>query len=69
MMQQDTNSKKFWKGVALLSILMGNQVANLNLTQVNELRTIENGVFRIILGATHCTVLETMRGDIGVSLM
>ena len=48
---------------------MGNQVANLNLTQVNELQTIENGVYRKILGAAHGTVLETMRGDIGVSLM
>ena len=48
---------------------MGNQVANLNLTQVNELQTIENGVYRKILGAAHGTVLETMRGDIGASLM
>ena len=61
--------KTFWKGVALPSILMGNQVANLNLTQVNELQTIENGVYRKILGAAHGTVLETMRGDIGASLM
>merc|ERR1712215_327714 len=51
------------------SILMENQVANLNLTQVNELQTIENGVYRKILGAAHGTVLETMRGDIGASLM
>ena len=50
MLQQDTNRKKFWKGVALPSIIMENQIANLNLTQVNELQTIENGVYRKILG-------------------
>ena len=48
---------------------MGNQVANLNLTQVNKLQTIENVVYRKIQGVEHGTVLETMRGDIGASLM
>ena len=48
---------------------MGNQVANFNLIQVNELQTIENGVFRKLLGSAHGTVLETMRGDIETSLM
>ena len=38
--------KKNWKGVALPSILMGYQVANLNLTPVNELQTIENGAYK-----------------------
>merc|ERR1712215_86149 len=47
----------------------GNQVAKLNLTKVNELQAIENWVYRKILGAAHGTVLETMRGDIGASLM
>merc|ERR1711888_40940 len=60
--------KTFWKGVALPSILMGNQVVNLNLTQERELQTIENGVYRKILGGGPA-VLETMRGDIGASLM
>ena len=60
--------KTFWKGVALPSILMGNQVTNLNLTQVEKLQTIENGVYRKILGASG-TVLETLRGNIGASLM
>ena len=48
---------------------MENQVANLNLTQVNELQTIENGVYRKILGAAHGTMLETIRGDIVASLI
>ena len=61
--------KTFWKGVALPSILMGNQVTNLNLTQVEKLQTIENGVYRKILGGAPGTVLETLRGDIGASLM
>ena len=45
---------------------MGYQVANLNLTPVNELQTIENGAYKKILGAAHGTVLETKRGDIGL---
>ena len=61
--------KTFWKGVALPSILMGNQVTNLNKTQIKELQTIENGVYRKILGGVPGTVLETVRGDIGASLM
>ena len=61
--------KTYWREVALPSILMENQVANLNLTHVNKLHIIENGVYRRILGVAHDTVLETMRGDIGVSLM
>ena len=48
---------------------MGNQVANLNLTQVNEPKIIENRVYRKILGSTHGTILEIMRGDIGALLM
>merc|ERR1712002_1180317 len=31
--------KPFWKGVALPSILMGNQAANLSQTQINKLQT------------------------------
>merc|ERR1712105_464708 len=50
------------------SILMGNKVINLNLSQERELQTIENGVYRKILGGGPA-VLETMRGDIGASLM
>ena len=61
--------KTFWKGVALPSILMGNQAANFSQTQINQLQTIENGVYRKILGGAHNTVLETIRGDIGASLM
>ena len=48
---------------------MGNQAANLSQTQINKLQTIENGVYRKILGGAHSTVLETIRGDIGASLM
>ena len=62
-------AKTFWKGVALPSIMMGNQAANLSQTQINKLQIIENGVYRKILGGAHSTVLETIRGDIGASLM
>ena len=62
--------KTFWKGVALPSSFMRKQVANLNLTQVNEIQTIENGLYKKKkLGAANGTVLETMRGYIGASLM
>ena len=42
---------------------------NLSKTQIKELQTIENGVYRKILGGVPGTVLETVRGDIGASLM
>ena len=48
---------------------MGNQVANLNLTQVNEPKIIENRVYRKILGSAHGTIQEIMRGDIGALLL
>ena len=38
--------KTFWKGVALPSSFMRKQVANLNMTQVNEIQTIENGLYK-----------------------
>ena len=61
--------KTFWKGVALPSILMGNQVVNFTKTQIEGLQVTENGVYGKILGRVPGTVLETMRGDIGASLM
>ena len=36
---------------------------------MNELKIIENRVFKKILGSTHGTILEIMRGDIGALLM
>ena len=61
--------KTFWKGVALPHILMGNQVVVFNQEEVESLQVIENGVYRKILGGTRDTVLETLRGEIGSSLM
>ena len=61
--------KTFWKGVALPSILMGNQVVNFTKTQIGELQITENSVYRKILGGAPKTVVETLRGDIGASLM
>ena len=48
---------------------MGNQVVNFTKTQIGELQATENGVYRKILGGAPKTVVETLRGDIGASLM
>ena len=49
--------------------MIDDEAANLSQAQINRLQKIENGVYRKILGGAHNTVLETIRGDIGASLM
>merc|ERR1711874_560133 len=61
--------KTFWKGVALPSILMGNQVVNFTKTQIEGLQVTENWVHGKILGRVPGTLKETVRGYIGASLM
>ena len=48
---------------------MGNQVVNFTKTQIEGLQVTENGVYGKILGRVPGTVNETVRGDIGASLM
>lgn len=61
--------KTFWKNVALPSILYGTNIINLTDTELNKLQTIENGVYRKILGAPKYAPNCTLRGEVGSSLM
>merc|ERR1712008_330115 len=61
--------KTFWKGVALPSILMGAGVMNFKQEDINKLQTIENGVYRKILGGGWSTPIVTLRGEMGSSMM
>ena len=58
--------KTFWKSVVLPSILYGANVITLTDTEIKSLQTVENGVYRQILGAPrfapNCS-LRSERGD------
>ena len=61
--------KTYWKSVALPSILYGINVKNLTEDDIKSLQTIENSVYRPILGAPDYAPNSTPRSDIGASLM
>ena len=61
--------KTFWKSVVLPSILYGANVITLADTEIKSLQTVENGVYRQILGAPRFAPNCSLRGEIGSSLM
>ena len=61
--------KLYWKTIVLPSLLLGVGVMNFTVEQVQTLQTIENSVYRMILGAASYAPNATLRGDIGASLM
>ena len=63
--------KTYWKSVALPSILYGVNIIQLGLTEteIEKLQSIENGVYRKILGAVKRTPKVVLRGDVGASAM
>ena len=61
--------KTYWKSIALPAILYGVNVMTLTETEIKQLQTIENGVYRKILGAPKYAPNCTLRGEIGSSLM
>ena len=61
--------KTYWKSVALPSILYGINVINLSEDDIKSLQTIENSVYRAILGAPDYAPNSTLRSEIGASLM
>ena len=44
-------------------------VIHFNKNEISKLQTIENSVYRTILGAKRYTVTETIRGEVGTSLV
>ena len=61
--------KTYWKSVALPSILYGINIMDITNTDIRKLQSIENGVFRQILGAPGYAQEEALRGEIGASSM
>ena len=63
--------KTYWKSVALSAILYGINVINLTEDDIKSLHTIENSVYRAILGAPDYAYApnSTLRSEIGASLM
>ena len=61
--------KTYWKSLVLPSILYGSNVMTLTEVEINKLQTIENGVYRQILGAPRYAANAALRGEIGASLM
>ena len=62
-------SRTYWKSVALPSILYGRNVINLTEDDIKSLQTIENSVYRAILGAPEYAPNSTLRSEIEASLM
>ena len=53
--------------MVLPTVLYGVGLMNINETHVSKLQSIENGVYRKMLGARESTVVEVLRGEIGAS--
>lgn len=61
--------KSYWKSLCLPGILYAAEVIEYSESEIKTLQTIENSVYRTILGARKFTPVETLRGEIGASLM
>ena len=61
--------KTYWKGVVLPSILYGSSILGFSKSEIKELQTIENKVYRYMLGAPRYAQIVTLRGEVGASSM
>ena len=61
--------KTYWKNIAIPSFLQNLGVIPYTNTEIEELQTIENSVYRTILGAIESTPICTLRGEVGSSMM
>ena len=59
--------KTLWKQQAVPGIMFGKQVVTLNKNIREKLQTIENNVYRRLLGVGQQTPIEALRGEIGAS--
>ena len=60
--------KTYWKSVVMPMLLHGSSVIDYKKEELRKLQSIENGVFRMILGARKYTAEEGVRGEAGASL-
>ena len=61
--------KVYWKHVVVPSLLIGGGVVTWKKNELDQLQRIENGVWRMILGAPGYTPIVCLRGDIGAATM
>ena len=61
--------KTFWKNVVIPSILQGIGIITFTKKEISKLQSIENEVYRKILGGKGYTPISILRGDVGSSKM
>ena len=61
--------KTFWKSLVLPSILHATAVMQMQEAEIEKMQTIENEVYRKILGAQRYAPNCTLRAEIGASMM
>lgn len=62
-----TIGKAYWNSVCLPPVLYGSSIFNLTEAEINKLQTIENSVYRQILGAPKYPQKCNLRGGMGAS--
>ena len=61
--------KAIWKLMSLPSILFGRAVITTSKTNIEKIQRIENKVWRYLLGIGGYSTVETLRGEIGASMI
>ena len=61
--------KLWWKNGVMPSVLIGVGVISLRKEDINKLQTLENGIYRQILGGRSCTPIAILRGEVGSSMV
>jgi len=59
--------KAVWKLQAIPALMFGKQVVTVSKKLIDKLQTIENGMYRYILGVGGTTPVSTLRGEVGDS--
>jgi len=59
--------KTFWRHLALPSVLHGTNILNLTKDDIRKLRTVENSIYKQLLGAPCYAQICTLRGEMGSS--
>ena len=61
--------KLWWKNGVMPSVLMGIGVISLREEEIKKLQTLENGVYRQLLGGRRSTPIAILRGEAGASMV
>lgn len=60
--------KTYWKSVVMPMLLHGTSVIDFTKEEIRKVQSVENSVYRTILGARRYTAEEGIRGEVGASL-